>query len=36
VRTRYGPVDLGELPAGETRPLTARERSVIEALCGAD
>jgi 23S rRNA pseudouridine2605 synthase len=35
VRTRYGPVELGELPAGETRPLTARERSVIEALSHA-
>jgi 23S rRNA pseudouridine2605 synthase len=32
VRTRYGPVELGDLPAGATRPLTARERSVIEAI----
>ncbi len=32
VRTRYGPVNLDDLPAGESRPLTARERAVIEAL----
>lgn len=35
VRTRYGPVELGELPPGESRPLSPRERTMIEALCGA-
>jgi 23S rRNA pseudouridine2605 synthase len=34
VRTRYGPVNLDDLPAGESRPLTPRERTVIEALSG--
>ena len=34
VRTRYGPVELGELPPGESRPLTASERAIIEALSG--
>lgn len=32
VRTRYGPVELGELPPGESRPLTSSERAIIEAL----
>jgi 23S rRNA pseudouridine2605 synthase len=32
VRTRFGPVRLGELPVGTTRPLTAKERDVIAAL----
>jgi 23S rRNA pseudouridine2605 synthase len=32
VRVRYGPVTLGRLAPGETRPLTAREREVITAL----
>ena len=32
VRTRYGPVTLGSLPVGETRPLTKHEREVIAAL----
>lgn len=31
VRTRFGPVKLGTLPPGETRPLTAKERQLIEA-----
>jgi 23S rRNA pseudouridine2605 synthase len=35
VRTRYGPVELGELPVGEARPLSVRERSVIETLSGS-
>ncbi len=35
VRTRYGPVELGELPPGESRPLTSSERSIIEALSGS-
>ena len=30
VRTRFGPVKLGSLPAGKTRPLTAREREALE------
>ena len=32
VRTRFGPVELGELPIGETRRLTARERSELGVL----
>ncbi len=32
VRTRFGPVDLGRLPSGVARPLTARERKLIGAL----
>lgn len=32
VRTRFGPVRLGGLPSGATRPLTGRERDVILAL----
>jgi 23S rRNA pseudouridine2605 synthase len=32
VRTRFGPVELGALPAGAVRPLTARERKLLEAL----
>lgn len=32
VRTRFGPVRLGDLPTGGSRPLTARERDVIVAL----
>jgi 23S rRNA pseudouridine2605 synthase len=32
VRTSFGPVTLGDLPSGATRPLTARERSGIEQL----
>ncbi len=34
IRTRYGPVSLDDLPVGESRPLTSRERTVIEALSG--
>jgi 23S rRNA pseudouridine2605 synthase len=29
VRTRFGPVELGDLPSGQTRRLTARERSAL-------
>lgn len=29
VRTRFGPVHLGELPSGETRRLTPRERAAL-------
>ena len=32
VRTRFGPVKLGSLPSGKTRPLTAREGDIITAL----
>jgi 23S rRNA pseudouridine2605 synthase len=34
VRVRFGPVTLGDLPSGATRPLTARERKAIEELTG--
>jgi 23S rRNA pseudouridine2605 synthase len=32
VRTKFGPVKLGSLPSGKTRPLTAREGEIIDAL----
>lgn len=32
VRTRFGPVQLGNLASGATRPLHARERTVLDAL----
>jgi pseudouridine synthase len=32
VRTRFGPVTLGVLKPGETRPLTGRERDIILAI----
>jgi len=32
VRTRFGPVKLGSLGSGQTRPLTMREREIITAL----
>jgi len=32
VRTRFGPVTLGTLPAGETRQLTKREHDLIVSL----
>jgi len=35
VRTRFGPVTLGTLPAGETRQLTRRERDLIDAITRA-
>lgn len=35
VRTRFGPVSLGALPVGESRPLSTRERNVIDALVPA-
>jgi 23S rRNA pseudouridine2605 synthase len=34
VRVRFGPVTLGDLPPGATRPLTARERRRIEEMTG--
>jgi pseudouridine synthase len=35
VRVRYGPVKLGQLPSGETRPLSNREHEIITALTAA-
>jgi 23S rRNA pseudouridine2605 synthase len=35
VRVRFGPVALGDLPSGATRPLTVRERQEIEAMTSA-
>jgi 23S rRNA pseudouridine2605 synthase len=32
VRTKFGPVKLGTLESGRTRPLTARETEIIAAL----
>ncbi|MBV6521410.1 MAG: Ribosomal large subunit pseudouridine synthase B [Gemmatimonadaceae bacterium] len=32
VRTRFGPVELGSLPSGRTRPLTSAERDAIDVL----
>ena len=32
VRTKFGPVKLGSLESGKTRPLTARENEIISAL----
>ena len=31
VRTRFGPVELGILPPGSVRPLTATERQLVES-----
>jgi len=35
VRVRYGPVKLGSLPSGESRPLSNREHEIITALTEA-
>jgi 23S rRNA pseudouridine2605 synthase len=32
VRTKFGPVKLGSLESGKTRPLTGREQEIISAL----
>ena len=32
VRTRFGPVNLGKLPSGESRGLTRTEREIIDAI----
>jgi pseudouridine synthase len=32
VRIRFGPVELGDLPSGESRKLTSRERSLLLAV----
>jgi len=34
VRTRFGPVPLGDLPSGRSRALTGRERDIILAITG--
>lgn len=34
VRTRFGPIKLGELASGETRALTTKEREMLDALIG--
>lgn len=34
VRTSYGPVELGRLPAGEVRPLTPMEKSALRRIVG--
>jgi pseudouridine synthase len=34
VRTRFGPVSLGTLGSGQSRPLTGRERDIILAITG--
>lgn len=36
VRVRFGPVELGRLAPGQTRPLTAREHDIIRALAGRE
>lgn len=36
VRTRFGPVTLGTLAPGTTRALTARERTIIQALTNVE
>ena len=32
LRTRFGPVELGDLPGGGTRPVLSRERRAIDAI----
>ena len=32
LRTRFGPIKLGDLPVGQSRPLSGKERSAIDAL----
>lgn len=34
IRVRYGPVELGDLPAGDSRPLTPAERHKLDDLTG--
>jgi 23S rRNA pseudouridine2605 synthase len=34
VRTSFGPVELGNLPSGATRPLSAREKAALERVIG--
>lgn len=35
VRTRYGPIELGKLPAGEVRTLSSREKLALRAAASA-
>ena len=35
LRTKFGPVDLGDLPTGATRPMLSRERKVIDAIAAS-
>lgn len=35
VRTRFGPVRLGDLPSGAARPLSTKERRIIDVLVSA-
>jgi 23S rRNA pseudouridine2605 synthase len=34
VRTKFGPIELGELEAGRGRPLTSRERMALDRMLG--
>ena len=34
VRTRFGPVSIGSLPSGASRPLSGKEQDIIHALVG--
>jgi 23S rRNA pseudouridine2605 synthase len=34
VRTSFGPIELGNLPAGSNRPLTAKEKAALAKLIG--
>lgn len=36
IRVRYGPVELGDLPVGRTRPLTAKEIKAIQTISAGD
>jgi 23S rRNA pseudouridine2605 synthase len=36
IRTRYGPVTLGDLPVGEARTLTAAERRGLDAIVASE
>ncbi|MGQ0715140.1 MAG: pseudouridine synthase [Gemmatimonadaceae bacterium] len=36
VRTRFGPVKLGDLAPGASRPLTRRERDILDAVIGME
>ena len=35
-RVRYGPIELGDLPPGRSRPLTAREINAIHSMAARD
>ena len=36
IRVRYGPIELGDLPSGASRPLTARELAALEQMTSMD